>query len=149
MSGLRRFYRCTYELKECYMPSQRTILADITDLKLDPSRAHRHTSVSGRLKKVSSPSQEEITVVAVESIVSVVEQKSEVVEEVVAQDFTDLDVALTEVVTEVEVQNEPLPLRSGLVELSPIVEESVVQEESVIEEVIDSTKKPQKKKKVN
>lgn len=51
------------------MPSPRAVLADITDLKLDPTKAHRHTKASGRLSHGTSPVVDQPELKALESTV--------------------------------------------------------------------------------
>jgi hypothetical protein len=156
MSGLRRFYCCSYNLKECYMPSQRAILADITELKLNPAKEHRHTNASGRLGKFPMVvTQDEIAItlpvdvivpvqeaVVEEQVILVKEAVVDVVEQApIAENFDELDLVLSDVVA--PVQEELSDLRTGLVQLS---EPEEVKVDVQAEDSQDSSKKSQKKK---
>jgi len=85
------------------MTSRRTILSDVKELGLDPKKAHRHISSSGRLKThVKLPVRVEETVTPT---VELIEQHDE---SPVISDVTEAEVSVVD-----EIQSTEVPFRKG------------------------------------
>lgn len=86
------------------MPASRAVLADIRDLKLDPTKAHSGDAKTGRLKGAGTVSKKQVTKAPVEEKVVPSVEKVKVVEKIEEKTEEKFEEKLSDVVDDKQSQ---------------------------------------------
>ena len=127
------------------MPSPRAILADIHDLKLNPTKAHAAICASGRLKLQSGI--EQVVEDIIPSIITVDEEQPTILElkpALVILESEEVEESTEEVTETVEIADVNVPL---MIEEEAPITENVVDVGTTTQTIQHLTKKSKKKKK--